>query len=177
MSHSGQILIVVDMQNGFINGKSRHIIGAVGRAVAAARQNGVPIFFTRFQNLEGSAWERLIGWSRLREPPETDLHPDVAPWARPEEIVDKAQYSSLVGPVAAAVESGHVVSVALCGIATDGCVLKTAVDLFEAGVRPLILTDAVASHAGEDVHNAGLLLAGRFIGRSQLVSIDTWAGA
>jgi len=61
-----------------------------------------------------------------------------------------------------------------CGIATDGCVLKTAVDLFEAGIRPVVLTDAVSSHAGDEVHQAGLLLISRFIGGEQLVTSEEW---
>jgi len=59
----------------------------------------------------------------------------------------------------------------LCGIATDGCVLKTAVDAFERGIEPVVVVDACASHAGNAVHEAGLLLLGRFIGAGQLRSV------
>jgi nicotinamidase-related amidase len=58
----------------------------------------------------------------------------------------------------------------LCGIATDGCVLKSAVDAFERGIEPVVVTDACASHAGREIHEAGLLLLARFIGPGQLKS-------
>jgi nicotinamidase-related amidase len=59
----------------------------------------------------------------------------------------------------------------LCGIATDGCVLKSAVDAFERGIEPVVVTDACASHGGSEIHEAGLLLLGRFIGAGQLKSV------
>lgn len=170
------ILIVVDVQNGFVNSKSEDALPGIRNAIKHARSLGIPIFFTRFINERGSSWESLIGWNRLQSSPEIDLHPAVASSARPEEIVDKTTYTSLVGPIEQAV-AGAPVTVALCGIATDGCVLKTAVDLFEMGARPVVLTDAVASHAGDEIHEAGLQLMRRFIGRDQLTTTDEWFSA
>jgi len=46
--------------------------------------------------------------------------------------------------------------------------LKSAVDAFERDIEPVVITDACASHAGGAVHEAGLLLLGRFIGKDQL---------
>jgi nicotinamidase-related amidase len=50
-----------------------------------------------------------------------------------------------------------------------GCVLKTAVDAFERDLTPWIIEDASASHAGVAAHEAGLLVARRFIGGRQIV--------
>jgi hypothetical protein len=55
----------------------------------------------------------------------------------------------------------------LCGIDTDSCVLKTAVDTFERNPTPWILKDACASHAG--AHAVGLFIAARFIGANQII--------
>ncbi len=48
--------------------------------------------------------------------------------------------------------------------------MKTAVDAFERRLTPLIISDACASHAGGDVHAAGLMILGRFIGKEQLLT-------
>jgi nicotinamidase-related amidase len=173
MSHT-DLLIVIDVQNGFVNDRSKHALPGVVAAITAAREGGVPIFFTRFINDEGSSWETLIGWKRLRTSPEIELHDEIADLAKPDEIVDKRSYSSFIGEIETHVSLTGARTVALCGIATDGCVLKTAVDLFESGVRPVILTDAVSSHAGDAVHEAGLMLLSRFIGREQLVTTEEW---
>ena len=47
--------------------------------------------------------------------------------------------------------------------------LKSAVDLFEAGIEPVVLADHCASHGGRDCHEAGLKLLKRFIGEGQVV--------
>jgi nicotinamidase-related amidase len=52
----------------------------------------------------------------------------------------------------------------VCGIDTDICVLKTAVDAFEYDLTPWILQDACASHAGPEAHTAG-----RFIGTNHII--------
>lgn len=57
-----------------------------------------------------------------------------------------------------------------CGIATESYVLKSAVDAFEQGYGPWIVVDACASDAGAEVHDAGMLVARRLIGRRQLIT-------
>jgi len=54
--------------------------------------------------------------------------------------------------------------VALVGISTDMHVLKTAIDLFNAGIRPNILASYCASEFGDDAHNDGLRIFSRYIG-------------
>lgn len=86
-------------------------------------------------------------------------------------VADKESYTSLTPQVRDLIRNMDIKRIYLCGIATDGCVLKTAVDVFEEGdLVPVILTDLCASHAGPAVHDAGLLLAGRFIGSDQLLT-------
>lgn len=166
-------LLVVDMQNGFINTKSEHVLPAVRALIESWQCRGAPVYFSRFINDPGSQWESLIGWNRLRARPETDLHPALSDLASKAIVFEKHSYSCLVGPFADALKSEAWNEVVLCGVATDGCVLKTAIDLFEyksRAVRPVVVTDACASHAGQEVHEAGLLLLSRFIGKGQLVT-------
>jgi len=60
----------------------------------------------------------------------------------------------------------------LCGIDTDACVYDSAVDAYQTGIRPWIVTDACASSGGPAYHEAALLLASRNVGRGQLLTID-----
>lgn len=125
--------------------------------------------FTRFRNHAGSAYERLIGWDRLRTGPETDLVPELVTLAT--RVIEKAQYSAFTPEFEALVRQAGWRRLLFCGIATDGCVLKSAVDAFERDLRPIVVLDACASHGGNDVHECGLTLLGRFIGRRQLVDM------
>jgi nicotinamidase-related amidase len=66
-------------------------------------------------------------------------------------------------------ERRKISEVFLCGIETDCCVLKTAVDLFEHHYRPVVLSSACASRAGKENHEAGLKILRRMIGNEQVV--------
>lgn len=56
----------------------------------------------------------------------------------------------------------------LCGFDTDACVYKTAMDLMERGVRPVVLSAYCASK-NETYHRAGMLLIERNIGRGNIL--------
>lgn len=172
---SDSLLIVVDLQNGFVNKNSEHVVGPIVSFVSNWLVAGGKVVATRFINEPNSAWERLIHWHRLRESPEIDLRVEFTEAFQDEEhvrVFDKTSYSSLTPQVVEILRDTATTNVFICGIATDGCVLKTAVDVFELGLKPIVISDLCASHAGEDVHEAGLLLISRFIGRDQVVSSE-----
>jgi len=164
------------MQKGFLNSKSEHILPAVTTLMDAWWNRSWPIFLTQFYNLPGSKWETLIGWQRLRHSPETDLHEAIKKYSEYATIVRKENlYTSITGDLQEAIKREDWQEVVLCGVATESCVLATAVDLFElakGGIRPIVVRDACASHAGASVHEAGILVLERFIGRDQVVLTD-----
>lgn len=162
------VLVVVDMQNGFLGSRSAYIIKPVLRVIKEMKARNIPVVFTRFHNSPGSVYERLIGWKRLRSEGEISIHPELAPHASV--VIDKEGYTALTPDFRVMVNKNAWTTLIICGVASDGCVLKTAVDAFEAGLTPIVLKDACASHAGEEVHNAGMLLMQRFIGKKQVLS-------
>ena len=168
------VLVVIDMQNGFLGDKSRHIIRPVVELVRAFTDRKMPIIFTRFHNEPGSPYETLMGWKRLRFSPEIDLTDELKPYAST--VIDKGIYSAFTPAFAAETSRRGWKTMVLCGVATDGCVLKTAVDAFERGLVPIVAEDACASHAGEEVHRAGLMLLGKFIGQRQIMTLNDILG-
>lgn len=174
MDLSNSVLVVVDMQNGFVNDRSRHVVPAVVELVQRWQETGRDVVFTRFHNYPDSQYERLIGWSRMRVSPEIDVVDELQPYVT--NVVDKDYYTLFNDDGIKLVEEHGWTTFVICGIATDSCVLKTATDAFERGYTPIVVTDASASHAGEDKHDAGLMLIGRFIGRPQLVTVDQLFG-
>ena len=165
-----KMLLVVDMQNGFVNHHSEQVVPNVLRLIDSFSKKGEPVVFTRFFNHANSQWVKLIGWKRLMESPETDLVPAIASAARL--VFDKSSYTALTSDVQNYVKQQDVDRIVLCGVATDGCVLKTAVDIFEKGLTPIVVSDACASHAGQEVHEAGLMLIKRYIGKQQVVGLE-----
>lgn len=165
---SATALLVVDMQNGFVNHNSEHIVPNIRRLLE--RGGWAAVVFTRFINRPESPYVRWIGWSRFMASPETDIIEPLRPFAR--QVVDKHGYTAFVPAVAKILEKGNIKRVVVCGVATDGCVLKTAVDAFERDIEPVVVADACASHAGPAIHDAALLLIPRFIGRKQVRTTD-----
>ncbi len=164
------VLVVVDMQNGFVNERSRHGIPTVVDLVGRWQQAGGDTIFTRFLNYPHSPYERLIGWSRLQASPETDIVDELVPYLdQARAVIDKPIYTLFTEEGAKVVREGGWTDLIFCGIATESCVLKSAVDAFEMGYTPWVVRDASASHDGQATHEAGLLVIGRFIGGGQLI--------
>jgi nicotinamidase-related amidase len=167
------VLVVVDVQNGFIRDASRHVVPVIAELVDRWQAAGHDVVFTRYFNSPGSQYERLFDWTDLQESPETDIVPELADRAATATaIVDKPIYSLFTSGGAELVRSHEWTDLYICGIATESCVLKTAADAFEQGdLTPWILEDASASHAGSAAHDAGILVARRFIGPRQIIRV------
>lgn len=113
------------------------------------------VFVSRFIN-KGSPLIRLTGWGGYDD---DSLAFRPAPAAV---VFDKNIYSSFIDELTGFDE------VHLCGFDTDACIYKTAMDLIEHGIRPVILTKLCAS-GSEDFHQAGLALLKRNIGAENLI--------
>jgi nicotinamidase-related amidase len=112
----------------------------------------------------------MIHWTALQDSPQTDIVSELLPLAqRATAVLDKTIYSLFSNEGSELVQRHGWTDLYICGIATESCVLKTAVDAFERDLTPWLLEDASASHAGSDVHDAGILVASRFIGIDQII--------
>jgi nicotinamidase-related amidase len=163
-----RVLLIIDVQAGFINDWT----GRIPETVEKLQHRFERVFASRFENPEGSPFRKLKGLARfVPGMPETALAFSPRRDAR---IFVKTGYSAAVPEVLAA---GRDADIHLCGIATDNCVLATAIDLFESGIRPVILADACASHGGPPYHDAGILLLKRIVGEAQVTSVADVLGA
>ncbi|GIG58888.1 hydrolase [Longispora fulva] len=166
------VLIVVDMQNGFVREKSAHVVPKVVDLVDRWQAAGGDTLFTRYINYPGSPFERLINWSKLQTQPEIDFVPELTQYvARATAVLDKPIYTPFTEEGASLIQRHGWTDLYICGLATESCVLKTAVDAFERDLTPWIIEDASGSHAGQEAHDAGVLVAGRFIGRGQIIDM------
>lgn len=165
------LLVVVDVQNGFVrDGRSDHVVPVVTDLVARWQAAGGATLFSRYYNYPGSPWERLIGWSRMQTEHEVALVDELKPYAVDAPVLDKPIYSIFTDGGQRILNQGGWTDLLLCGIATESCVSTTAVDAFERGLTPWVVSDAVASHAGDEVHRQGLMVLSRNIGKGQLIT-------
>ncbi len=170
MDLASSVLVVIDMQKGFIHPNSAHVVPTVVDLVRRWQDAGGATVFTRFINSPGSLYERLFQWSQLMTAPQTDLVDDLVPYAeRAAAVVDKPGYTLFTKEGSRIVAEGGWQDMIVCGLTTESCVLKVAVDAFERDLVPWVVTDACATHAGPAANDAGLLVIRRFVGPSQLI--------
>ncbi|MCL2615947.1 MAG: isochorismatase family protein [Dehalococcoidia bacterium] len=165
------ILVVVDVQKGFI--KTSHTEN-VANHIESILQKGLfdYVIATRFINVEGSQFIRLMNWRGLTTDTEQALFGNIATISN--KVIDKnvhtcvdASFLSLLEKENGGKLPEHVF---ICGFDTDCCVQKIAVDIFEQGIRPIVLIDYCHSSGGENSHNTGVAALRRLIGETSIVS-------
>lgn len=159
-------LIVVDVQPGFINDFTHHIPQRIARLIK--RDEYEPILFTRFINVPEGPYQQFLDWHSCADEPETKIVPELESWAKPEQVFSKIGLCGLPDDLIAYVREQNYARVLLVGIDTDMCVLKIAMDFFDMGIEPIVLTDCCASTAGLQAHLAGLAVLSRNIGAKRL---------
>ncbi|SCL15144.1 cysteine hydrolase [Micromonospora inyonensis] len=172
MTADRPVLVVTDMQNGFVREQSAHVVPIVVDLVHRWQAAGGDTLFTRYLNYPDSPFERFFGWRRLQSPPETDIISELQCYAERGAVLDKTIYSPFTIDGIKMFEQRGWKEFYFCGIATESCVLKGAVDAFERNLTPWLIADASASHAGPAAHDAGLLVARRFIGPNQVIGLS-----
>jgi nicotinamidase-related amidase len=156
-------LLIIDVQKGFINKRTKKI-PAIVEALQSYFRN---VFIFRVVNAPRSPFRKLLKWKRFGiGTKDTELA--FKPCARAE-IFEKRVYTCVDEKFLRLLKKRKISEVFLCGIDTDCCVLKTAVDLFEAGLRPVVLSKACASHESLEHHKASLKILRRLIGVKQVV--------
>jgi len=155
-------LLIVDVQVGFINKHTEHI----PKLVEVEQYKYDHVAVTRFFNPENSPFRSLIKWDRFGVGSN-----DVALAFPPKDkvlIIDKPIYSCVTASFIEWLRNRSISIVYVCGVDTDICVTKCAVDLFENGFEPVVLSGMCASHAGLEAHNSALITLRRYIGTSQV---------
>lgn len=160
------VLIVVDVQNGFINPYTCHVPERVARLIAEGAFE--PVLFTRFVNTEGSPYRRYLDWHACADAPETEIVPELRASAENGRVFVKEGLAGMPPELTRYLERNQVERVYVVGIDTDMCVLKVAMDAFDQGIQPVVLVDCCASTAGLLAHLAGLAILSRNIGAGQL---------
>jgi nicotinamidase-related amidase len=162
------VLVVIDLQVGFINDKTVKVANNIRDLLDSGEYSAV--IATKFTNMPGSSFDSFLSWRGMLEEVEKELLPFVEEYA--DCVISKCSYScvninfiqSLVAFCGSLPEE-----VTLVGVDTDACVLATAIDLFEMGIKPIIIEDCVGSSGGDECHEAGMLLLKRSIGKEQIV--------
>lgn len=159
-------LLVVDVQNGFINEFTHHIPRRVVQLIE--KRQYAPILFTQFVNSSDGPYTQFLNWQGCNQEPEIDLVDELQSYVTPQSLFPKPGLCGLPERLIHYLKENNVKRISVVGIDTDMCVLKIAMDLFDRGIEPIVLTDCCASTAGLQAHLAGLAVLSRNIGAQRL---------
>lgn len=167
-------LLVVDVQVGFINDFTHHIPQRI--TALLQRHDYASVLFTRFINTGDGPYWRFLNWHSCDREPDTCLVPELEAVAKPELIFAKKGVCGLPDELIDYLQAQQIRRLSVVGIDTDMCVLKIAMDLFDIGIEPILLTDCCASTAGLQAHLAGLAVLSRNIGAQRLREAGVGSG-
>ncbi len=158
-----EALLIVDVQHGFLNQHTQHVIPIIEKMIHQYHS----IIATRFFNEANSNFRKLLHWNEM------DYQSDGFALALnlPEHaiIIDKPYYTCVTPSFIDYLKKNNLSRIHICGIDTDICVSKCAVDLFENGYTPVVLGFASASTGGPSYHEMALQILIRYIGKEQVI--------
>ena len=166
-----KILIVVDVQSGFIKNEQTQ---KVAQKIAELTDTNIfdCVVTTRFINSQNSAFVRFLKFYNMTEYDDVKTHPGI----NFDYVIDKSLYTCVDRSFLLLLEEinneKRPKEIFVCGLNTDTSVLKITTDLFEQKIRPIVLVDYCASDGGTDAHDAGLQCLSRLIGPQGLVNGD-----
>lgn len=164
------VLIVVDAQKGFVAPSSEHVL----ETLESLQDRFDRVILTKFQNPDPSPFRRILNYCELAPESEDTA---LAITARPDaEIVSRALYTCITAELLDILARWDVHEVHVAGIATEACVLKTALDLFEADIRPVVIADACASDKNDRFHTMAIELITSLIGTENVINSATLTG-
>lgn len=161
-----RLLLVIDVQAGFINPRSRHVVPLIESLLR--EHASVPVAFTRFVNWRGSSFVRFQQWEEMLTRKSIAIVPELR--AKAADVFDKFTYSAATPEFMAHLRQHGIRTVYLCGLDTDGCVLATAFALFDHGIRPVILLPYCASSSRQNHHRHARAVMKRSFGSTSVLT-------
>lgn len=161
-----RLYLGIDLQEGFLNDELRagDYVDRVCKFITGLDK--VDVVLTRFVNTPGNNFDELLGYTITD--PETTLIGDLEKGGY--EVIEKSTYSAWLPQIIGRLERDNVDELVMFGLDSHACVLKTALDAFDAGAKPVVLTDLSRSSEGKERNEQGLELIGALIGEKQLIT-------
>lgn len=156
-------IIIVDMQKGFINDNNRHIIEKINSYLKNNTFDN--IIYTKYVNYEGSPFVKILDWHAMKVPEEQEFCVDFINGAT---IIPKVGYGVKQEDILK-LKKLNIDEIEVCGTDTDACVLAVAFQLFDNGIKPIILKDLCASSSSNiEMHNMAIKVMERQFGKDNV---------
>ncbi|MBX7146025.1 MAG: cysteine hydrolase [Alphaproteobacteria bacterium] len=159
-----RVLIIVDMQNGFITKTSNHLL----QPIEEIQYKFDHVILTKFYNPDPSPFREILDYHKL-SPASDETKLAIKP-RHDAFIIERCTYTCVTKILLAHLKNLKVKEIFICGIATEACVLKTVLDLFESNIKTWVIEDLCASDQDQDYHKAGIILLAKLIGPTHIIT-------
>lgn len=157
------LLLVIDLQKAFINEHTKNLPNKIKDIIDKEKYDKVA--FTRFINRIDSVYVKKLEYKKCINEEDKEIVIDVGK----NKIIDKYVYTAVNKELIEYINENEIEEIYLCGLDTDACVLKTALDLFELGYNICVLKDYCACTSGIEIHNNALKILSRNIGNEYVI--------
>ena len=158
-------LIVIDVQKYFLNEETKPIVKRIQRFLKEKSNKYSAIYFTIFKNNPKSSLWQISGWKDCKDSPDIDVCDEIKKFTNGMNLFHKNFLSAYKIPkIKRGLKENKILEVDICGFDTDCCVLATAYDLFDSGIKPVVLENLTWSTSTEKLHNPALQMIKRNIG-------------
>lgn len=156
------ILILVDFQNGFLTEDMKPTADRIQSLLKANVFETV--IATTYINEPGSPCASIGHWHEIYEDDikGRELIGNANDFAH--RVYYKSTYTAIIPPVENYLLKNKVDTVFIAGFNTDCCVLKTALDLFDLNIRPIVLERYCDSSMGLQAHSMAIEILKPVIG-------------
>ena len=162
-------LIIIDAQKYFLNKytqpKVKPIVNNIKKYLKQNLKKYSLVYFTIFRNDKNSPLWLISGWKDCTKSPAIDLFDELKEFTNKNNVIYKNILSAVKKPqIIEALKKQKIQEVHLCGFDTDCCVLATAYDLFDLGIKPVVLENLTWSTSKEKLHQSAIKMIKRNIG-------------
>ena len=150
-------LLIIDVQNYFINKYTKHIPQKIADFIESRQKKFDFILFSQFVNSENSNWVKLSNWHKMFKSPDIDIVPELKKFITKNNLFTKTAFSCFnVKAFKDFVENNKIRKLYICGLDTHACVYSTALTAYELGYDIKIITDLCAASHGIKYHKNAL---------------------
>ena len=159
------LLLVIDLQSNFVNDFTKTIPNKVRMLLESKRFDNV--VFTKFLNDKNSQFYNVLNYKGCIEERDRASVVDTGN-AR---IIEKKVYTAYNDELVKYIKDNNINTIYLCGIDTNACVLKTALDLFENNYDVKVIEHCSMGHSGKEYHDFCIKLLEKLIGKDNIMKI------
>lgn len=167
---SNILFLIIDMQNGFINNFTEHLVEKIQDFQTSIAAH-VLTAGTRYVNHEHTACYLFEGWkSCMAGTKEAEIVPELRGCMQ--RVFDKDKYSCWNDEMKAFIRDNEIEKIYFAGVNTGCCVLHSAMDCYNDLVDCAVIEDLCGSTSGMEEHEAALVVLRSCITKERVITAE-----